>query len=229
VSSISRSSVRAAAAVLAAGLALSACSTLKMGAAAVTANSRISTSTLTAQVAELNVAYAADKAEKHLSPQRPVGQEPQQVLTWLILFKVFDEMAARNGIRTVTATDEQKALRPFEQQAQSSHLTLDEYFSVAFALPPDLKQQFSRAVAINNKLASNLNGGTLPSTPAAQAAVSAQIGHQQCLAAKSLDIAVNPQYGQYDYARYQVLLVPPALAANPVPSPTPSLRLTPAC
>jgi hypothetical protein len=228
VSSMSRSSVRAAAAVLAVGLTLSACSTLKLGAAAVTANSRISTATLTAQVENLDAAYAADKA-KNISPQRPVGQEAQQVLTWLILFKVYDEMAARNGINSVTTTDVQQALAPYEHQATGNHVSVAEYFSASFALPPDLELQFGRAVAIYRALATKLNGGTFPSTQSEQAAITAQLGHDQCLAAKSLNLAVNPQYGQYDYAKYAVVLVPPALAANPVPAPTPSVRLTAPC
>jgi hypothetical protein len=227
VSSMSRRVVRAAACVLAAGLALSACSTVKMGAAAVTADGRISTATLTAEVANLNAAYAADKA-KHLSPQRPVGQETQEVLTWLILFKVYDRIAAQNGI-SVTKTQQQQARDTYRRQAKANNLSLTEYLSAGGALPPDLISEFAHAAAIQTELANRIDSGVSPRTPAGQAALSARIGHEQCLAAKGLNLAVNPQYGQYDYAKYAVVLVPPGLAANPVPVATPSLRLTPPC
>jgi hypothetical protein len=227
VSSMSRRLVSAVAAAAAAGLALSACSTLKMGAAAVTADGRISTSTLTAEVANLNTAYAADKA-RHVSPQRPVGQETQQVLTWLILFKVYDKIAAQHGI-SVTNAQQQRALNTYSSQAKANNLSLAEYLSAGGALPPDLVPQFGMASAIQAELATKIDGGVSPSTQAGRAALNAQLGHVQCVAAKSLNLAVNPQYGQYDYAGYMVVLVPPALAANPVPAPTPTLRATPPC
>ncbi len=88
-----RAAVSVTAAVVVAGLAVSGCGTNKLGSAAITGNSRISSSNLTSQVANLNSAYAADKA-KGVKPQRATGQETQQVLTWLILFKIYDQIAA---------------------------------------------------------------------------------------------------------------------------------------
>jgi hypothetical protein len=223
-----RTSMKAAAAVLAGGLAVSACGTVQMGAAAITGSSRISSSTLTSQVANLNAAYHTDQA-KGVRPQRPRGQETQQVLTWLILFQVYDQMAAQHAV-SVTSAQSQQALQVYAAQASQSHVTLDEYFSAGAALPPDLLADFGQAAAIQNVLVSRITGGKSPTTSAGQAAVSSQLGHFQCQAAKSLGIKVNPQYGEFNYNGYTVVPAPPTLAADPVPSPSPSpALLTPPC
>jgi hypothetical protein len=220
--------LRAAALVLAGGLAVGACSTTQLGAAAVTGNNRITVSTLTSQVSNLNSAYAADKKKK-IQPQRPVAQEIQQVLTWLILFQVYDEMARQHHI-SVTPHQIQAARDQYAAQAKQSNVTLEQYWSAGGALPPSLLPELEQAGAIQTALVTQLNGGTPPTTSAAQQAVAKQLSHQQCLAAKSLGINVNPQYGVYDYTGFSVVAVPSTLAADPTPSPKPSsVRRTPPC
>jgi hypothetical protein len=222
-----RTSMKVAAALLAGGLALSACGTVQQGAAAITGNSRISSSTLTSEVANLSSAYMTDKA-KGIKPQRPTGQEPQQVLTWLILFRVYDKMAAQQGI-SVTNTQAQQALNAYAAQASQNNLTLAQYFSAGAALPPDLLPELGQAAAIQNVLVDRITGGKPPATASGQAAVSSQLGRFQCLAAKNLGITVNPQYGEYDYRGFSVVPAPPTLAADPTPAPTPSALLAPPC
>jgi hypothetical protein len=224
---VPRTSIKLAAAVLAAGVAVSACGTVNMGAAAITGNNKISTGNLTAQVANLSSAYAADRA-KGVQPQRPVGQEAQQVLTWLILFNIYNEMAAQHGI-TVTPAQAQQAEDRFQTVATQSGVDLNEYWSAGYALPPNLLPQLYQAAAIGNALDSQLDGGKAPKTASGQSALSSRFGHEQCLAAKDLGVSVNPQYGVYDYSGFDVVLVPPTLAADPTPSPTPSVLLTPPC
>jgi hypothetical protein len=76
-----------------------------------------------------------------------------------------------------------------------------------------------------------LNGGTLPRSQARIQVLSVQFNHRECVAAKSLNIQVNPQYGQLDYATYSVIPAPSTLSAptTPSPSPSPKPQLTPAC
>jgi len=224
---VPRTSIKLAAAVVAVGLAVSACGSLRWGAAAITGNDRITTGTLTAQVANLNSAYSADKA-KGVKPQRPQSQEAQQVLTWLILFDVYNKMAAQHGI-TVSLADQQKARAAYQAEAKSNNLSVDEYWSAGGALPPDLLPQLYQAAAIEGALADKIDGGKTPKTTAGQNAVDSKISHYQCLAAKNLGITVNPQYGVYDYSGFDVVLVPPTLAADPTPSSTPAVRQTPPC
>lgn len=225
---VPRTAMKAAAIALAGGLAVCGCSTTQLGAAAVTGTSRITVSTLTTEVASLNTAYAADKA-KRISPQRPVGQEVQQVLSWLILFQVYDQMAARQHI-SVTVADAQHAETLYRGQARQSNVSLDQYWSAGGALPPDLLPDLYRAGAIESALITKLSGGKPATSNAEQTVIQQEFSHQQCLAAKSLGITVNPQYGEYDYNRYSVVPAPSSLAADPTPSPSPSsVRLSPPC
>lgn len=219
---MSRRWVKVAAAVGAAGLAVSACGSVKMGAAAITGSGRISSATLTAQVANLNTAYKADQA-KGVKPQRPTTQEAQQVLTWLILFRVYDKLASQHSIY-VTQAQAQHQLSGLSSEATSSKLTVPEYVSAAGALPPDLLPQLGRYFAILSQLEGRLDGGKSPTTSAGQTSLQTKVGHYQCLASKDLGVTVNPQYGVWDYRSYSVVTAPAKLAA----APTPSASATPA-
>jgi hypothetical protein len=221
---VPRTSVKVAAALVAAGLAVSACGTVQLGAAAITGGSRISSSTLTDQVANLSSAYKADEA-KGVKPQRPTGLETQQVLTWLILFRIYDKMAEQQRIY-VTPAAAKAQLASLSAQASQSKATLDEFVSAAGALPPDLVPQLGHYFAILGTLESRLNGGTPPTSAAGQSKLQGQVAHAQCVAAKSLGVLVNPQFGVFDYRTYSVVPTAPKLAANPVPSPTSSPVVT---
>ncbi len=227
-SAASRVPVKLAVAVLVTGLAASACGTVRMGAAAITGNNRISSTTLTGQLENLDAAYQTDQA-KGIKPQRPVAQQAQQVLSWLIVFQIYDKLAAQHNIN-VTPAQATSQLSRLSVQAAQSKATLAEYVSAAGALPPDLLPDLGQYFAIQSALAGKLDGGKPPASPAAQSQLSSEIGHQQCLAAKSLGVTVNPQYGQFDYATYAVVPVPSTLAANPSPSPSSShVVLNPPC
>jgi len=219
-----RIAVKLAAAVAAAGLAVSGCSTNQLGAAALTGSSRISSATLTSEVANLNAAYESDQA-KGIKPQRAVGQETQQVLSWLILFRIYDQVAAQNQI-SVTPAQAEAQLALLSKQASASSVTLTEYVSAAGALPPDLVPQLGRYFAILSALEGKIDGGKTPTTTAGQSAVATGVSHAQCVAAKSLNVKVNPQFGVFDYSSYSVVIAPPTLAANPTPSGSASPAVT---
>ena len=109
-----RTPVKMVAAALAAGAVLTACGgPVKLGAAAVMTSDRISASTLSAHVANLNKYYLKYKDSVQL--QYEVSQMPQEVLSWLIRFQVGDEMAARNGI-SVTPGQQQAELQAINKQ-----------------------------------------------------------------------------------------------------------------
>jgi hypothetical protein len=211
-------------------VAVSACGSVQMGAAAITGGSRITATTLTSEVANLNAAYQADKA-KGVTPQRPVGQEAQQVLTWLITFRIYDKLATQHRIYPTPAQVHDQLYGPtgLSATASQNHVTLDEYVSAGGAVPPDLVPQLGRYFAILSVLEHRLTGGKSPSTQAEQTRLSGQIAHQQCLASKSLGVTVNPQYGQFDYSSYSVVSAPSKLAANPTASKPASVKLTPPC
>ena len=228
---MSRTPMKLAAVMLAAGITAAACGTVKMGAAAITTSQRISTTTLSAEVANLNAAYQAHKS--HIQLQYPAAEMPQQVLSWLVRFQVGDQLAAQQGI-TVSPTEAQEALAAIATSIRSngSNETLIEA-AVANGLPPDQLDELGRYQAIETKLLNRLDGGQQPTSAAGQQALQAEFNQTQCRAAKSLNIQINPQFGAFDYTSNSVVLAPSGLSKAAVPAPSPSASakpvLTPPC
>ncbi len=222
-----RTSITVAAAALAAVATLAACGPVQMGSAAIVGDNGISAATLTKEVTNLQTAYKASNGAIQL--QFPASQAPQQVLSWLVRFRIREQLAARNGI-TVTRAESQKALASIAIQARQSHVTLAQ-LAVANGLPPDLLPELGRYQAIELALIRRLNGGTLPTTPSALHDVGVIFDHEQCLAAKSLAIRINPQFGQMDYSQLVVAPAPLTLSApeGGVPTPSPKPQPTPPC
>jgi hypothetical protein len=225
---VPRTPMKLAAAMFAVGIAVAACGSVKLGAAAITSSQRISTTTLTNQVANLNAAYQAHKSQIQL--QYPVSQMPQQVLSWLVRFQVRDTMATQHGI-TVTPTQAEQALAAIAASVRQSgsNATLPEV-AVANGLPPDLLDELGRYQSIETQLLDRLDGGKLPSSTSGQQALENEFNRSQCRAAKSLNIQVNPQFGALDYSSFSVVLTPSGLS-KASPSASPSLKpvLTPPC
>ncbi len=227
-----RTPITLTAAALAAALTLSACGTVRLGAAAVTNTSRIPTATVSAEVKNLDAAYKAHKAKVQL--QFAASQMPQQVLSWLLRFQVREQMAVRNHL-TITQADVQQALASASAQAKQSGVTLTD-LAVANGVPPDQITELGRYVAIQNQLLNRIDGGKLPTASAALQTLGSQFNTYQCRAAKSMEIHVNPQFGQLDYSQVSVVPAPNKLAAaaksaspSPSASPTSTPQLTPAC
>ena len=229
-----RTPVKMVAAALAAGAVLTACGgPVKLGAATLMNNDRISASTLSAEVANLNANYQKYKAQVQL--QYEVSQMPQEVLSWLIRFQVGDEMAVRNGISVTPGqidAEEQKLEQSASQSTTGAAVPLNA-LAVANGLPPDLIPDLARYQVIQNVLINRLDGGKIPTAQSDQQAIGKQLSLYQCRAAKSLDIRVNPQWGQLDYAQISVIALPSTLSAgaspSPSPSPSSSVQLTPNC
>jgi hypothetical protein len=227
---VRRTSMQLAAAILAGGLAVAGCGTsLQLGAAATTGTGRITSAALTNQVANLTQAYQADK-KKGISPKMATSQVPQQVLTWLIKFQVWDRVAQQHGIH-VTPAQIQAQLGVLAASAKQNQVSTDVFVSAAGALPPDLLPQIGRYAAILQKFEDRVDGGKAPTSQAGQTALNNRALHAQCLAAKSLGIHVNPQYGELDYTSFTVVPVPATLsgASGPKATPTSKPTLTPPC
>ena len=80
-------------------------------------------------------------------------------------------------------------------------------------MPPDQLPELGRYVAIQNQLLARLDGGTLPTASAALQTLGNQFNTYQCRAAKSMGIAVNPQFGELDYSQVSVVPAANKLAA----------------
>jgi SurA N-terminal domain len=224
---VRRTSITASAGILAALTALTACGPVQMGSAAIVGDQGISASTLTGQVSNLKDAYNASHGSIQL--QYRLAQAPQQVLSWLVRFRIRDQMGARNGI-TVTQADVQRASAVLAAQARQNHVKLAD-LAVANGLPPDLLPALGRYEAIQTALVGKLDGGTLPTSSSGLNALSQKFGAVQCHAAKSLAIRVNPQFGRMDYNQLSIVPAALKLSAPPGGVPTPSAKpqLTPPC
>jgi hypothetical protein len=217
----------AVAALAAAGtLAVTGCGQTQLGAAALYSNHRISTATLAAEVANLNTGFQAGQHKLQIQYTR--ADMPRQVLTWMLRFATTEQIAKRTGI-TVTPAQAQKQLNDEKARAGQAGDTLEEA-AVVNGLPPDMLPQLGRWIAIQLKLQDRLDNGVAPTTAAAQRALQLKVSHVQCLAAKSLNIKVNPQYGAYDYRQYIVVPATNKLAAASGKKPaTQAPQLTPKC
>jgi hypothetical protein len=224
---VRRTYLKLAAAVLASGIAVAACGSVKLGAAAIVGNQRISAAQLNTEIASYNSIY--QKYRNQVQLQFPASQTAQQVLGWMVTFQVADRMAQRYGIN-VTSTDQQEALSSISAtiQQESPGATVAE-FAAAVGLPADMVSDFGRYVAIQSEVADRLDGGQLPASgSAADTNLQARLATSQCRAAKSLGIQINPQFGQLSYSlgllsMYSVVPVPSSLSrAQPSAGASPS-------
>jgi hypothetical protein len=207
-------------------LALTACGSTQLGAAAIVGSQRITTSALTTQVSNLTSYYNAHKSKVQL--QFPASEMPQQVLSWLIRFQVREQLAKRAGI-TVTAGEIQQAIAEITaEEKQSGQTTSLANIAAANGLPPDLiNSGLGQYEAIETVVVSKL-GGASATSQAEQQTLSNDFNHDQCLAAKSLKIRINPQFGRLDYSELDIVAAANTLSAPaPGPSPTPTSSAKP--
>ena len=154
---------------------------------------------------------------------------PQQVLGWLVRFRIRDEMAMRNGI-TVTPADEPAGpgARSRRRPGRAASRWPIWRWPTGCRRPaagagpvpgdPDGARQQAR-----RRQAAHL-------TERAEA-LSQKFATVQCRAAKSLAIKVNPQFGRMDYNQLAVVPAETKLSAPTTgqPTPSPKPQLTPPC
>jgi hypothetical protein len=226
-----RTWMKLGAAVLVGGVAVAACGSVHLGAAAIVGSQRVSSTNLSAEVSNLNTGYQQYRSQIQL--QYPASQMPQQVLGWIVRFGVRDRLAQQEGV-TVTPTEVQQALAAISASIKQSGNTASlAEVAVANGLPPDMLTDLGQYQAIETKLLNRLDGGKLPAGTTAQQALENKFNRSQCLAAKSLDIQINPQYGVLNYSDFSVVLAPTTLSnTQPAASPSPSASkavLSPPC
>jgi len=223
--------IKVSALVLGAGLLVAGCGPVKLGAAAIVGNQRITVATLDNEVTNLSRYVKLYPGTVQLTP----AQQTQQTLTWLVRFKINEELARQQGI-TISTTQAQTALNEIFSSAAANaqaqgikNVTLDLILT-ANGIPPNLATEVGRYQAIDDQFALQANGGKAPTTQSAENAVSSKLNQARCVAAKQLKIEVNPQYGRLDYSQYAVVASVPTVTrtAGPTPTALPS-GLTPAC
>jgi hypothetical protein len=217
--------------VLGAGLVVTGCSPVKLGAAAVVGDQRITVATLDNEVTNLSRYAKLYPGTVQLTP----AQETQQTLTWLVRFKINEQLAKQQGI-TISTTQAQSALNEIYNAAKAnaqaqgiSNVTLNLILT-ANGIPPNMATEVGRYQAIDDQFALQANGGKAPSTQDAQTAVTNKLNQARCVVAKQLKIQVNPQYGRLDYTQYAIVASTSTVtrSAGPAPTASPS-GLAPAC
>ena len=217
--------------VAGAALVATGCSPVKLGAAAVVGDQRITVATLNNEVTNLS-RYAK------LYPgivQLNQAQQTQQTLAWLVRFKINDALAKQAGI-TVSTAQSDNALNEIYNAAAASakaqgikNVSIDLILT-ANGIPANLRTEVGRYQAIDDQFALQANGGKAPSTRAEQTAVTDQLNKARCVAAKQLKIQVNPQYGRLDYTQYSIVPSSSKVTRSAGPTPTASpTGAAPAC
>lgn len=209
-------------------LTVTGCSQPQIGAAALYGSQRISARQLADEVANLNTAYQAYKSK--LQIRYPPAEMPRKVLSWMLEFATYDQIAASDGIH-VSKTQALAQETAVARQASQAGDTLHEV-AVLAGLPPNMLPQVGHWLAIRAVLERQLTGGVAPRTQAAATALQVKVIHMECLAAKGMNIRVNPQFGAFDYGQFIVVAAPQSLSATGGAggaSPAPAPQLTPAC
>lgn len=221
---------------VAAGLAVAGCAPVKMGSAAIVGNNSISIAQL-----DTNAGKLTSAVKKYPSSQGSMTQLQitQATLTWLIRFQIAEHVASQNNI-AVTDAQEQAAIASLIQNEQeqaeesnqpTSSVTI-EAIMVGAGIPPNLQSELGRWLAIEDAYVAKVNGGKLPTTQSEATAAENKYNHAGCLAAKSLNIKVNPQFGRMNYssAPYSVVSATDTVsrASGAKPSSAPG-GLTPKC
>jgi hypothetical protein len=206
-------------------------SPVKPGYAAIVGGQQITIATLDSEITDLSQAAKQYRGIVNLT----ATQQTQATLTWLIRYQINEELARQQRI-TITAAQAQTALNQAYTSAKSAAeeqgLTnvTRTLILAASGIPPDTSAELGRYEAIANQYLKIANGGIAPTSSTAQTAAAAKLSHAECLAAKTLNIQVNPQFGQLDYSQDQVVSATSTASRTPGPTSTASApELTPPC
>ena len=197
---VSRLSPAFAVSVAALALAVSACGPLHEGAAATVGSSRISVAALNAAVAKATATPTAD------APADRTGTV-QSSLTALIQGDLIADGAKAKGV-TVTEADIQSFLAT-QRQTNGSDEGTAQANGIAFA---DLHQAVYEALLLN-KLIAAVGAGVTDQT-AQQQALTTYLGK----VATQEGISVNPRYGQWNAAQFDVIPGNAFSSGSPAPS-----------
>lgn len=221
----------AGALTLVAGLAVAGCAPVQMGAAAIVGSDRITIATLDTEAGKLSAGVAKYPGVVTLSQQ----QITQQALSWLIRFQINEQLASQNGItvspaQAAAAWDTAYAAAKSEAEQSGVSNASKELILVANGIPPELGNELGRYLEIGDLYQIQANGGKAPSSSQATA-IEAKLTRAQCLAAKSLNIKVNPQFGRLNYAsNFSVVTAPDTVSRPSGAAQTASISgMTPAC
>jgi peptidyl-prolyl cis-trans isomerase SurA len=205
VFSISRG-LKVACALGVSGLAatlLGACSPAQMGAAAMVGGQRITTDDLNGAVTEWQKAYNANPLPSSELRLLDTSSIPRSVLYNLVVFKLADEAAKRQGVG-VTDGSLDKAITAAGGESRLSSA------AVVMGVPPQRARDYARFQLDLQGIAGTL--GPRPKSMAEQQKVQAELSQVMKTTARSMKIDVNPRYGTFDYSQLAIATDPDRLS-----------------
>jgi hypothetical protein len=179
---------------------LAACSTVKVGSAAIVGDQRITTASLDTQVSNLQTAAKQDG----VTVQTPGMTDQQAVLAWMIRFAIRDQMARDAGV-TVTDAQIEAALSQIDQSSRASASQNGQRYPgleavlASGGISPQMARDLGKYEAQEIAFVEKNNGGTLPTAQADVTKALQAVGTADCHAQKSLMIQVSPQFGQLGF------------------------------
>jgi hypothetical protein len=227
--------IKASAIVIGTGLLATGCAVtpVKMGAAAIVGNQRISIAALDTEVTSFSQAVSQAAGQFPGVVKVNPSQQTQATLTWLIEYHIFEKLASQQGI-TVSPAQGDEALQTFYKSVASEFASegvsnaTHTLILVYYGIPPNMTTELGQFEAIAGQYLKTANGGTVPTSTSSPAYT--KLGAAECQAAKALNIQVNPQFGQLDYSNYQVVTAAPAVTRSEGPVTTASpVATAPAC
>lgn len=187
--------LKAVAALGVSGLAvtlLGACTPAKLGAAAMVGDQRISTTELTTAVKQWQQAYTANPLPADQLQLLDTGSIPRSVLYNLVVYKLTDVAAQRQGVRISDgAIDNAMASVPADRLRSQA---------VILGIPPQRTRDFVRFELEKQGIAKQLQ----PMVSGGGNAVNMALANVVKSTAKSIRIDVNPRYGQFDYRQLAI-------------------------
>lgn len=200
-------SVKAAVAVVLAAGALAGCGgSPKVGTAALVGDDRITVTTLSQTVRDWRTQFRADPAANELraNPANPAPQlagdsesDLQGALTLLINFKVAREVAEQAGVE-VTGGDVDGAVEALDHGGGAASITLAS--GLPRAHTRDLARLVATQAAVMRRFGADPNNRLSPATQRA----GQQWNELFQRTAAGMHIKVNPRYGHYDPAKFEV-------------------------
>jgi len=229
-----RTSIKVAVAVAGVGVVLAGCAPVKVGSAAIVGNQRITIATLDSETTVLAAAAKQYPGQVSLTQSAMT----KDTLTWLVRFQVRDAVARREGI-AVTPAQRQAALATILQEAQAqaassgvTGVTL-KLLMTANGIAPDtgMTNALGDYQAIQLQFIERDNGGKIPTATKAQAATTAKFTRAECLASKSLQIKINPQFGRLNYTQQAIVATADTLSrpSGAAAATAPTSGLSPSC
>jgi len=179
-----------------------------MGSAAIVGDEGISASQLTNEVTS---SRTPTRPAMGRSAAVPKSQTPQQVLSWLVRFRIREQMAIRNGV-TVTPADSQRARRGDRGAGPAEQRLAGQSRGGQWA-PPNLLPELGRYQRSSRRssASSTAAGCRLAERPDA---LSQKFATVQCRAAKSLAIKVTRSFGGWTYNQLSVIPAATKLSAR---------------